>query len=272
MNLSTYSSSTVFSMVIVALIIITLLAVAMHYLAKSRVASATAKAMEVANDIMKEGIDMSDHLIVALDLKENRFYNIHDERLPETGIRYEDVKRLVHPDHLDIYQNLIEGLRYDEKHEDVQTYLFNTNYGPGEPIYHLITNHGVVEYDREGKPINIICTMTDETDEEHMRLMNQNMGIRYKDLFEETLVGLSFYNAEGRLIDCNRMMREICNFESRYDSVFYDTSLFDLAQFAVSRDIRDDQSLCSHLELPKRNLDKYVEVNVYTPSLTSGES
>ena len=262
MNLSTYSSSTVFSMVIVALIIITLLAAALHYLARRRVKRAMTR-MTLANDIMKEGIGMSDQLIVALDLKENRFYNIHDERLPETGISYDDVKRLVHPDHRDIYQNFIEGLRYDEKHEDVQTYLFNTNYGPGEPIYHLVTNHGMVEYDREGKPVNIICTMTDETDEEHMRLMNQNMGLRYKDLFEETLVGLSFYNAEGRLIDCNAMMREICNFESRYDSVFYDSSLFDLAQFAVSRDIRDDQSLCSHLELPKRNLDKYVEVKVH---------
>ena len=120
MNLSTYSSSTVFSMVIVALIIITLLADALHYLARRRVKRAMTR-MTLANDIMKEGIGMSDHLIVALDLKENRFYNLHDERLPETGISYDDVKRLVHPDHRDIYQNFIEGLRYDEKHEDVQT-------------------------------------------------------------------------------------------------------------------------------------------------------
>lgn len=260
--MTTYTSITLFSLAMIVLLIIIVLAVGIRYLVKKRVARATAKAMEV-NKIMLHAIGHSEHLIVALALKENIFHNVHDKRLPADGLPLKKAREMVHPDDREAYDNFVEALRYGEKQEDTLEYRFNTNYKGGEPVWHLVKNHAVVEYDKDGNPIIIFFTMTDETDEEHIRLGNDYMTDKYQQLFEDSIVGLSFYNAEGRLIECNKMMREICNFEEHYDRLFYDSPIYDLAHFNVSSEHPEELWFCSHLELPKRDINKFVEIRVH---------
>lgn len=260
--MTTYTSITLFSLAMIVLLIIIVLAVGIRYLVKKRVARATAKAMEV-NQVMMLAISQSEKLIVSLNLKENIFHNIHDKRLPSDKLTYEKAREMVHPDDREAYDNFVEALRYGEKQEDTLEYRFNTNYKGGEPVWHLVKNHAVVEYDKDGNPIIIFFTMTDETDEEHIRLGNDYMTDKYQQLFEDSIVGLSFYNAEGRLIECNKMMREICNFEERYDRLFYDSPIYDLAHFNVSSEHPEEFWFCSHLELPKRDINKFVEIRVH---------
>jgi uncharacterized membrane protein len=69
-------------MVFVTIILIAILAIVIYYIVKKRVALSTAQAMR-ANVIMKHAIDMSDHLIAVLDLKDDTFINIHDARLQQ---------------------------------------------------------------------------------------------------------------------------------------------------------------------------------------------
>lgn len=260
--MTTYTSITLFSLAMIVLLIIIVLDVGIRYLVKKRVARATAKAMEV-NQVMMLAISQSEKLIVSLNLKENIFHNIHDKRLPSDKLTYEKAREMVHPDDREAYDNFVEALRYGEKQEDTLEYRFNTNYKGGEPVWHLVKNHAVVEYDKDGNPIIIFFTMTDETDEEHIRLGNDYMTDKYQQLFEDSIVGLSFYNAEGRLIECNKMMREICNFEERYDRLFYDSPIYDLAHFNVSSEHPEELWFCSHLELPKRDINKFVEIRVH---------
>lgn len=260
--MTTYTSITLFSLAMIVLLIIIVLDVGIRYLVKKRVARATAKAMEV-NQVMMLAISQSEKLIVSLNLKENIFHNIHDKRLPSDKLTYEKAREMVHPDDREAYDNFVEALRYGEKQEDTLEYRFNTNYKGGEPVWHLVKNHAVVEYDKDGNPIIIFFTMTDETDEEHIRLGNDYMTDKYQQLFEDSIVGLSFYNAEGRLIECNKMMREICNFEERYDRLFYDSPIYDLAHFNVSSEHPEEFWFCSHLELPKRDINKFVEIRVH---------
>lgn len=262
--MDSYTSATA-SMIIVILFLAILLAIAIYYIVKRRVENVTARAME-ANSMMKQAISQSDHLIVALNLQDNKFYNIQDSRLPQEGMHgmpLEHAAKLVHPDDLDAYYGLFEQLRSGEKQEVILDYRFNTVYDGSEPVWHVTHNHAVLEYDKQGNPSHIICIMNDVTDDEHILRQDDEMANKYEQLFEESIIGISFYNAEGYLIDCNRMMREICNFESRYDSVFFDSCIFDLAQFNINREHVEENWLCINLELPKRNLNKYLEVHVH---------
>ena len=260
--MDSYTSSTTYSMIIVALFITILLAIAIYYIVKRRVESLTARAME-ANNMMQQALSQSDHLIVALNLKDNKFYNIHDSRLPATGLPISDAASLVHPDDREAYFSLIERLRSGEKQEDTLDYRFNVVYDGSEPIWHITHNHAILEYDKQGNPSHIICIMNDVTDDERIQQQDEEMANKYENLFEESIIGISFYNADGYLIDCNRMMREICNFEDRYDSVFFDSCIFDFAQFNINREHVEENWLCINLELPKRNLNKYLEVHVH---------
>ena len=273
MDATTYTSSMTFSMIIVALFITIVLAVAIYYIVKRRVDNVMARAME-ANNIMQQAIGQSDHLIVALNLKDNKFYNIHDNRLPEEGMNgmpLEAAAKLVHPDDLDAYYSMLEQMRNGEKQEIVRRYRFNTCYDGGEPVWHVTYTHAIVEYDDQGEPSHIILIMNDETDDARLRRQEDEMENHYEMLFEESIIGISFYNAEGYLIDCNRMMREICNFESRYDSLFFDSCIYDFAQFNINREHVEESWLCINLEQPKRNLNKYLEVHVHPMNDANGK-
>lgn len=271
MNTSVYTSSTIFSFIIIAIAIIILTAIAIYYLANKLVKIRTARAVETSK-LMQHAIDMSDHIIVTLDLKTNQFQNNHGHQLPAEAPTMETVRQLLHPDDVEAFDTFINELRTGEKQNDQLRYRFNTNYGDGEPVYHIVVNHAIVEYDLEGQPSVIICSMVDETEEARIRLSNDEMGEKYQALFEDSIIGISFYNADGYLIDCNRMMREICNFESRYDSVFFDSNIFDLATYpSVTREKVEEYWGCMKLENQKRNISKYLELSVHPINDSKGK-
>lgn len=265
MNTTTYTISTIFSMVFVTIILIAILAIVIYYIVKKRVALSTAQAMR-ANVIMKHAIDMSDHLIAVLDLKDDTFINIHDARLQQgeaKNMTIEKALKHVHPNYRKAYLQSIESMRKGERSENTLTYTYNTSDDTEHPQWTTVHNHSVVEYDHNGKPAYIIFIMRDEADETRLRQQNNEMADKYQMLFEESIIGISFYNADGYLIDCNKKMREICHFQSRYDTVFFESTLFDAAQFDINRDHPEEIWLCEHFLLPKRNINKYVEINIH---------
>lgn len=265
MNTTTYTISTIFSMVFVTIILIAILAIVIYYIVKKRVALSTAQAMR-ANVIMKHAIDMSDHLIAVLDLKDDTFINIHDARLQQgeaKNMTIEKALKHIHPNYRKAYLQSIESMRKGERSENTLTYTYNTSDDTEHPQWTTVHNHSVVEYDHNGKPAYIIFIMRDEADETRLRQQNNEMADKYQMLFEESIIGISFYNADGYLIDCNKKMREICHFQSRYDTVFFESTLFDAAQFDINRDHPEEIWLCEHFLLPKRNINKYVEINIH---------
>lgn len=265
MNTTTYTISTIFSMVFVTIILIAILAIVIYYIVKKRVALSTAQAMR-ANVIMKHAIDMSDHLIAVLDLKDDTFINVHDARLQQgeaKNMTIEKALKHIHPNYRKAYLQSIESMRKGERSENTLTYTYNTSDDTEHPQWTTVHNHSVVEYDHNGKPAYIIFIMRDEADETRLRQQNNEMADKYQMLFEESIIGISFYNADGYLIDCNKKMREICHFQSRYDTVFFESTLFDAAQFDINRDHPEEIWLCEHFLLPKRNINKYVEINIH---------
>ena len=262
METTTYSSAMLFSSVVMIIFFIIVVVAAVYYIAKKRVAKVTAQAMK-AHETMQQALNLNDRRIVALDLSSDTFYNIHGHQLPEDGLPLSQATSLVHPDYLESFAALIERLRKGEKQEDTLRYQFNVNYQDGEPVWNHVRNHAIIEHDSEGRPSHIIFTMVNETEEQHTRQQEDAMADKYRLIFENSIIGISFYNADGYLIDCNKMMREICQFESRYDPLYYESCIFDFAQFNINRNHVEESWLCINLEMSKRQLNKYLEVRVH---------
>lgn len=267
MNVTEYSSSSLFSFLLMMVIVIALLVFIIHYVVKLRVAKTTERYARI-NSLYMQSLNMGDLTIAYLSLADNKFYNFHGDRLKKVGdegITYEFARSLVYPDDMEAYDQFINSFRSGKRKEGTLEYKYNSIFdGSSAPVWHQITAHAVLEYGEDGTPTNILLTMNDNTDEARVRQMGDEMAEKYQQLFEDSIVGISFYNAEGYLIDCNKMMREMCHFESRYDGAFFDSCIYDIATYPnVTREKVGEYWGCTRIVMPARNIDMYVELHVH---------
>lgn len=89
---------------------------------------------------------------------------------------------------------------------------------------------------------------------------------KYKLIFEQSIIGLSFYSPDGWLLDANKVMRDICHFDSEdSDGFFSNTNLFDTNPF---RDCIDKYNVeefwaCSRSDIPERDIHVYLEIRLH---------
>jgi signal transduction histidine kinase len=118
----------------------------------------------------------------------------------------------------------------------------------------------------EETPVSVISTLTDETETLKAQRAEQELADRYKLIFEESITGMSFYSPDGNLLDSNRVMREICHFDSSDgDAFFSNTSMFDLPPFneLVNRNHPEEFWVCYKSVIPERNMCDYLEIHFH---------
>ena len=89
---------------------------------------------------------------------------------------------------------------------------------------------------------------------------------RYRLIFENSIIGLSFYSPEGWLLDANRIMRQICNFDGENSDSFYSkANLFEQSPFSevLNREHPDEYWACSLSIVPEKNMYVYLEISVH---------
>ena len=114
--------------------------------------------------------------------------------------------------------------------------------------------------------LDTIDAKNEEMDIERKEREVEKLSHRYKLIFENSIIGLSFYTPDGRLIDANRIMRKICNFDSdNFDAYFYKANLFDVMPFneVLNRDHVEDYWACSLSVVPERNMYVFLEISVH---------
>ena len=172
----------------------------------------------------------------------------------------------LHPDDCEMFRTFIARLADGTDKEAECRYRWNFNYtGQGEPDWHDFHNVAIAEYE-DGKPVNIIVTITDETETKRKEREIEQLSDRYRTIFENSIIGQSFYSSEGQLLDANRIMRKICNFEDDIDKeFFYKVNLFDMMPFneVLDREHPDDYWACSESIIPEKNMRVYLEISVH---------
>ena len=215
---------------------------------------------------MTMALDISGNHVMCLDLKENRVYDLHGKALFGNNVGIEVCYNYVHPDDCEKFRTFVERLSNGTDMEADCHYRWNYNYtGTGEPDWRDMYLRAIAEYE-DDKPVNIIATVTDETKTKQKEREVEQLSERYKSIFENSIIGMSFYTPDGWLIDANRIMRKICHFDSDAgDAFFSKVNLFDITPFNEVLDHvhPEDYWACSLSVIPERNMRVYLEISVH---------
>ena len=101
-----------------------------------------------------------------------------------------------------------------------------------------------------------------DMDEETEEL--ENSRLKYQQIFDTSLIAMSFYNPDGRLIDLNQKMIELSDFDKQGEAYFRKARFFDLPGFHGDFDPESNEYfyVCQPMNHPDSNVEKYVEVKV----------
>ena len=215
---------------------------------------------------MTMALNISGNHVMCLDLKENRVYDLHGKAMFGNNVGIEVCYNYVHPDDCEKFRSFIRRLSDGTDMEAECHYRWNYNYtGQGEPDWHDFYLRAIAEYE-DGKPVNIIATINDETETKRKEREVEQVSERYRSIFENSIIGMSFYTPDGWLLDANRIMRKICNFDSDTgDAFFSKVNLFDMTPFNEVLDHvhPEDYWACSLSVIPERNMRVYLEISVH---------
>ena len=215
---------------------------------------------------MMMALNISGNHVMCLDLKDNRVYDLHGKAMFGNNVGIEVCYTYIHPDDREKFRTFIERLSNGTDKAADCRYRWDYNYtGKGEPDWHDMYGRAIAEYE-DGKPVNIIATLTDETETKQKEREVEQLSERYRSIFENSIIGMSFYTPDGWLIDANQIMREICHFDSDTgDEFFSKVNLFDMMPFneVLDRVHPEDYWACSLSIIPEREMRVYLEISVH---------
>ena len=228
-----------------------------------------------AHDLMVKALEISANNVIIYDIPHRHVIKVSGQMLPDEGISVEGFKEHVHPDDLDLVVNSILDIRAGKAQSLEFDYRWNFDYTGGEPRWGWLHNTSVAEYAKEAtEPISIISTLIDETRLHEQQEEEEALSERYKQIFEHSIIGLSFYSPDGWLLDANEQMRTICHFDSEVDDAFFsNNNLFDLFPFneVLDRNNLTEYWGCSQSVIPERNINEYLEIRLHPIHDESGK-
>lgn len=219
------------------------------------------------NAIMHQALKNGENNVLYYNISEDWTYKRYGHLIPEEGFSTENWKKHVHPEDLPYALDCLHKLIKGEKKAMKFNYRWNSNYEGVEPQWKYLRNISVGEYLPGFKrPVGIISTLYDETNIVMKQEREKEMTDKYRLIFENSIIGLSFYNPEGKLLDANKAMRRICNFDSEEgDAFFSNANLFDMPPFneVVNKNDIQEVWMCSKSEIPERNMNYYLEIRLH---------
>ena len=218
-------------------------------------------------EMMEKALKIADNDVVIYDIQKGTIRRLRGSLFTTAEMPASEFSKHLHPD--DVAQALatVHQLIDGKKQSVEYSYRWNISPDGEEPEWLYIRNNSVTEYVAgNSKPVSIISVLVDETDIRRQQLEEEGLTKRYMQIFEGSIVGLSFYSPEGWLLASNKMMREICHFDSdEGDAFFSKVNLFDMAPFneVLDRYHPNEYLACSLSVVPERDMYIYLEIGVH---------
>ena len=218
-------------------------------------------------EMMEKALKIADNDVVIYDIQKGTIRRLRGSLFTTAEMPASEFSKHLHPD--DVAQALatVHQLIDGKKQSVEYSYRWNISADGEEPEWLYIRNNSVTEYVAgNSKPVSIISVLVDETDIRRQQLEEEGLTQRYMQIFEGSIVGLSFYSPEGWLLASNKMMREICHFDSdEGDAFFSKMNLFDMAPFneVLDRYHPNEYLACSLSIVPEREMYVYLEIGVH---------
>ena len=254
--------------VLLLIVVLLLLAAVLvqNHLVRRRVRQSISSAT-ATYEMMEKALQIADNDVVYYDIPGGIIRRLRGSLFVKTELKAEDFRKFIHPEDVERVLNTVYQV-IDGKQKSVEYgYRWDINYGVGEPHWLYVRNNSVAEYaPGVSKPVGIISVLVDETEMMQQQQEEEELAQRYKQIFEDSIVGLSFYSPDGWLLDANKMMREICHFDSEEgDAFFSKVNLFDMAPFneVLDRYHPNEYLACSLSIIPEREMYIYLEIGVH---------
>ena len=226
----------------------------------------SSRQMVSTNNLMQKAFKISANNVVEFDLRRRYIYRLSGHLLPEEGLPVDVWKNHLHPDDLEATLQQFHRMMNGELKEAEFYYRWNLDYSGGRPRWGYIHNRSIAEFvPGHSQPMSIISSLTDETKQREQQEEERQLSERYRQIFENSIIGLSFYSPDGWLLNSNAIMRQICHFDSEEgDAHFSNTNLFDAAPFneVLDRNNVQDMWICSLSVVPERGMHLYLEIRV----------
>ena len=216
--------------------------------------------------MIEQALKISNTNVVYYDFLTKRITRLYGDLIPSRGISLEEWQAHVHPEDLPNAMQQFDALIKGETRRAVFDYRWNADFSGNNPKWWNLHNVSVAEY-LPGmlRPRGLVSTLVDETQLIVQQEQEKKLTEKYKFIFDQSLIGLSFYDADGWLIDANNKMREICNFgdDERAD-YFLHSNLFDLQPFRdhVNKSNVEEFWVCSRSDLSTR-IHSFLEIRLH---------
>lgn len=218
-------------------------------------------------EMMEKALKIVDNDVVIYDIPGKVIRRLRGNLLPTPEMRAEEFAPHIHPDDVEQVLSTVRQMAQGKTQQVEYCYRWRVSEAGEEPRYFYIRNNSVAEYaPGSSTPTSIISVLVDETEQREHQEEEEELAKRYKKIFEDSIIGLSFYSPEGWLIVANKMMRDICHFDSdEGDSFFSKMNLFDMAPFneVLDRYHPNEYLACSLSVVPEREMYIYLEIGVH---------
>ena len=220
------------------------------------------------NQIIHQALKNGQYNVLQWIISEKYTRQLYGNMLPNDVISDEDWKRHVHPDDLQESLRHLHALMKGEVKRGEFYYRWNFEFDDQKPPrWGYFNNTSIAEYQPGNNlPTTVISTLTDETEMRQAQREERELADKYKLIFEQSIIGLSFYSPDGYLLDANKVMREICHFDNEVNDAFFsEYCLFDLPPFneLVNRNHVEELWVCYQTIIPERNIHDYLEIHLH---------
>lgn len=230
-----------------------------------RIHKNTRRTREIST-VMKQTLNLSGDYVLRLSLADRLAHNLHGDFLPENGMTFEESRDYMHPDDWPLYVEFLRTLMNGKQKKAECDFRWNAG-TKDKPEWRNMHDLAIAEYanERVHTPTNIFSTLTDKTEyliqEKEEQLLNE----KYRKVYEQSIVGLAFYDKDGNLMTTNRKMREILKFQSEDDPFYYNSTIYDMPDFrdVINRRKIEELWFCTKSVIVERGVNCYTELRLH---------
>jgi PAS domain S-box-containing protein len=253
-------------------VVLTLLAIivfaicwALNRISILRIRKNTRRAREIST-VMKQTLNLSGDYVLRLSLADRLAHNLQGDFLPENGMTFEESRDYMHPDDWPLYVEFLRTLMSGKQKKAECNFRWNAG-TRDKPEWRNMHDQAIAEYanERVHTPTNIFSILTDKTEfliqEKEEQLLNE----KYRRVYEQSIVGLAFYDKDGNLMTTNPKMREILKFQSEDDPFYYNSTIYDMPDFrdVINRRKIEELWFCTKSVIVERGVNCYTELRLH---------
>ena len=219
------------------------------------------------SSMMKRTLTLGGNNVLRLNMQDRIATNVHGNFLPKEGLPFSGDFSFIHPDDRQTYITFIQRLMSGERKTDSCILRWDMSGTAKDGDWRWIRDVAVGEYltPTQRRPTSVFCLLSDETERIEEERHSRELTERYRRIFEQSIVGLAFYDKDGVLLTANQKMREIMKFQSEDDPFYFDNTIYDMPTLRniISHRHVEDLYFCTTSVILERGVNCYTEIRLH---------